>query len=98
RVAEHARANEAALRLIAEQKERDAYAEKVRAVAANNKSLDALRVTTDDVVEKLFGQKQTLGTVEKEFLEAALKRWQSFAEEHGDDVESRWIRAEGLGR
>jgi serine/threonine protein kinase/Flp pilus assembly protein TadD len=70
-------------------------AERQKAEAAQERAMDALRATTDDVVEKLIGAKPALGPTEKEFLESALKRWQTFAAEKGEGSLARCVRAEG---
>jgi serine/threonine protein kinase/tetratricopeptide (TPR) repeat protein len=68
------------------------------AVAAQHRALEALRATTDDVIEQLLGSRPVLGPTEKAFLEATLKRWQVFADEKGDSSAARAIRAEGWSR
>jgi eukaryotic-like serine/threonine-protein kinase len=73
-------------------------AERKKAEAAQRQAMEALRATTDDVVEQLIGAKPALSPVEKKFLETTLKRWQILAAEKGDDELARQIRAEGLFR
>jgi serine/threonine protein kinase/Flp pilus assembly protein TadD len=72
--------------------------ERQKAEAAQQQAMDALRATTDDVVEKLIGAKPVLGPAEKEFLESTLKRWQSFAAQQGAGELARQVRAEGVFR
>jgi tetratricopeptide (TPR) repeat protein len=86
------------LRQIAEQREQEALHEKANAEASQKQAMDALRATTDDVVERLIGGKPMLGPAEKEFLENTLKRWQTFASEQGQGEQARAIRAEGTYR
>ncbi len=71
---------------------------KQQAEAARQQAMDALRATTDEVVERLIGAKPELGPAEREFLEAAVKRWQAFAAEAGESEQARAIRAEGANR
>jgi serine/threonine protein kinase len=85
-------------RSIAEAKEREALDEKARAVASQKQAMEALRATTDDVVEQLIGGKPVLGPAEKAFLEKTLKRWQAFADTAGEGEQARAIRAEGMYR
>jgi serine/threonine protein kinase/tetratricopeptide (TPR) repeat protein len=68
------------------------------AVAAQKRAMEALRATTDDVIELLLDARPMLGPTEKAFLQATLKRWQVFAADQGESPVSRAIRAEGLGR
>jgi serine/threonine protein kinase len=68
------------------------------AVAAQQRAMEALRATTDDVIEQLLGARPVLSPTEKAFLQATLKRWQVFAAEQGDSPQARAIRAEGLFR
>jgi tetratricopeptide (TPR) repeat protein len=72
--------------------------ERKKAEAAQRQAMEALRATTDDVVEQLIGAKPVLGPVEKDFLENTLKRWQTFAAEKGDGELARQVRAEGVTR
>jgi len=78
--------------------QRSASASASAAEAAQQQAMEALRVTTDEVVEKLLSAKPELGPDEKEFLESTLKRWQSFAAQQGESVLARRVRAEGLRR
>jgi serine/threonine protein kinase/tetratricopeptide (TPR) repeat protein len=78
-------------------REREAEQRKA-AVAAQQRAMEALRATTDDVIEHLLSARPMLGPTEKAFMEATLKRWQVFAAENGDSEEARAIRAEGLFR
>jgi serine/threonine protein kinase len=77
-----------------------AQADKARAeaLAALEKTMDALRSATDDVVEKLIGSKEAITSNERAYLESALKRWQSLADEHDDSVIARRMRFEGALR
>jgi serine/threonine protein kinase/tetratricopeptide (TPR) repeat protein len=86
------------LRHLAEIKEQEAVGEKAKAEASQQQAMDALRAMTDDVIEHLLGAKPVLGPVEKAFLQATLKRWQTFAAEQGEDRRARAIRAEGVFR
>jgi serine/threonine protein kinase/tetratricopeptide (TPR) repeat protein len=82
-----------------ERQARDREAEQRKAaVAAQKRAMEALRATTDDVIEQLLGSRPLLGPTEKAFLQKTLKRWQLFAAEQGDSPEARAIRAEGLFR
>jgi serine/threonine protein kinase/tetratricopeptide (TPR) repeat protein len=69
---------------------------KDKAVAAQRQAMDALRATTDEVIEKLIGEKPGLTPTEKEFLEGTLKRWQAFVAEQSDSEVARAFRAEGI--
>jgi tetratricopeptide (TPR) repeat protein len=86
------------LRQVAERNEKEALDEKTRAQALQQQAMDALRATTDDVIKQLIGAKPVLGPAEKAFLQAALKRWQKFADQRGDDMGARTIRVEGSDR
>src|SRR5262249_15256960 len=81
---EEARASEATQRQVAEKSQRQA--------------MDALRATTNNVVQQLIGAKPRLSATEKVFLESVLARWQAFAAEKGDGELARAIRAEGFFR
>jgi hypothetical protein len=72
--------------------------EKAAALASQQQAMEALRATTDDVMERLIGSKPALGRAEKAFLETTLKRWQAFADAAGDGEQARAIRAEGVFR
>ena len=95
--AERARQAEAEQRGVAEAKTAEAEGERTAAVAARTQAMTALRSATDDVVGKLIGAKEKLGTAETEYLETALRRWQEFAAAEGDGEQARAIRAEGHG-
>jgi tetratricopeptide (TPR) repeat protein len=86
------------LRQVAENREQEALDEKAKAEASQQQAMDALKATTDDVIEQLLSSKPTLGPTEKAFLQATLKRWQTFAAEQGDSEHARAIRAEGTYR
>jgi serine/threonine protein kinase/Tfp pilus assembly protein PilF len=86
------------LRQVAEREEAEAKEQKARAQASQQQAMEALRATTDEVIQQLIGTKAVLGLVEKGFLENSLKRWQAFAAEQGDDELARQIRAEGVFR
>jgi serine/threonine protein kinase/tetratricopeptide (TPR) repeat protein len=79
------------LRGLAEEKER-------AALASQQQAMEALRATTDEVVEQLLGGKPVLGPAERAFLEKTLKRWQAFADAAGEGEQARAIRAEGVFR
>jgi tetratricopeptide (TPR) repeat protein/tRNA A-37 threonylcarbamoyl transferase component Bud32 len=96
--AHRALTREAAQRQLAEDKEREALAEKQKAIEFRDKALDALRATTDTDVEKLIGGKKELGANEKAYLEAIASRWLAFAHQEGTDEQSRAIQAEGHHR
>jgi serine/threonine protein kinase len=85
----------AAAERLAQQNE---AAQRQKAEAAQRHAMEALRGTTDDMVEQLIGMKPALGPVERIFLENALKRWQTFAAEKGDGELARAVRAEGVLR
>jgi serine/threonine-protein kinase len=89
---------ERGLRQTAQEREQEARDEKSKAVASQKQAMDALRSTTDEVIERLIGAKPALSHVEKEFLENALTRWQVFATERGESEQARAVRAEGAGR
>src|SRR5207237_1181811 len=95
-LAEKARALDAAE--SERQAKQNEAAQRQRAEAARQQAMDALRATTDEVVERLIGSKPELGPAERDFLEAALKRWQAFAAETGEGEQVRAIRAEGANR
>jgi len=82
----------------AQEKEREAQKEKLAALASQKQAIEALRATTDEVVEQLIGGKPVLGPAEKTFLETALKRWQAFADAAGEGEQARAVRAEGVSR
>jgi serine/threonine protein kinase/tetratricopeptide (TPR) repeat protein len=86
------------LRQVAEDREQVALNEKARAEASQQQAMDALKATTNDVIEQLLGAKPALGPAEKAFLQATLKRWQTFAAEQGESERARAIRAEGTFR
>jgi serine/threonine-protein kinase len=69
--------------------------EKVKAETSRKEAIEALRVLTDDIVEKAIAAKASLGAAEKQFLEKALVRWQKFASVSGENEQARAIRAEG---
>jgi serine/threonine protein kinase len=73
-------------------------AQRQKAEAAQEEAMDALRAMTDEVIEQLIGENPRLGPAEKTFLENALKRWQTFAQESGESPQARAIRAEGAYR
>jgi tetratricopeptide (TPR) repeat protein len=84
--------------VLARAKEWEAQQEKAAALASQQQAMEALRATTDEVVEQLLGGRPVLGPAEKAFLEATLKRWQAFADAAGEGERAREIRAEGLSR
>jgi tetratricopeptide (TPR) repeat protein len=86
------------LRGLAQEKEGEAEKEKAAALASQKQAMEALRATTDEVVEQLIGGKPALGPAEKAFLEQTLKRWQAFADAAGEGEQARAIRAEGVYR
>jgi serine/threonine protein kinase len=75
-----------------------ADAARKEAEAAQEKTMNALRSATDDVVQKLMGSKEAMGPNERAYLESALKRWQMIADQHGDSVMARRMRSEGAFR
>jgi tetratricopeptide (TPR) repeat protein len=81
-----------------QEKEREAQNERAAALASQKQAMEALRATTDDVMERLIGGKPVLGPAEKAFLETTLKRWQAFADTAGEGEQARAIRAEGVFR
>jgi tetratricopeptide (TPR) repeat protein len=93
---EKAKADEAsAAESRAKQNERQ---ERRKAEASRRQAMEALRATTDDVVEQLIGARPALGPVGRAFLESTLKRWQAFAAERGTSEQARDVRAEGTFR
>jgi serine/threonine protein kinase/tetratricopeptide (TPR) repeat protein len=86
------------LRQVAEKNEQEAREEKSKAETYQQQAMDALKATTDDVIEHLLGSKPLLGPAEKAFLQSTLKRWQTLAAEQGDSERARAIRAEGVFR
>jgi serine/threonine protein kinase len=87
------------LRQKAEDNEDAALVEKTKAQASQKQAMDALRALTEaSVIEKLLGSKPGLGSSEQAFLETALKQWQIFADEQGEDERARAVRAEGHRR
>jgi tetratricopeptide (TPR) repeat protein len=82
----------------AEQAKNNEIAERHKAEAAQEQAMDALRATTDEVVEKLLGAKPALGPAEKEFVESTMKRWQTFAAQQGEGELAQRARAEGFRR
>jgi tetratricopeptide (TPR) repeat protein len=86
------------LRTVAENKEKEALQEKAKAEASQQQAMEALKATTDDVIEQLLSAKPVLGPAEKAFLKATLKRWQTFAAEEGESERARAIRAHGTYR
>ncbi len=73
----------------------EALAQKELAQAAELATLASYRASTDDAIEQLIGSKPKLGYHEKKYLENALSRWQTFADQQGNDIRSRAIRGEG---
>jgi serine/threonine-protein kinase len=67
--------------------------EQARALA-----MKALRSLTDDVVEERLARSEQLTDEEKRFLRQVLAHYEELAALHGDGIESRAIRAEGLAR
>ncbi len=65
------------------------------AEAAEDATLDSYRESTNDVIEKLIGSKDSIGTAERSYLESAHRRWQTFADRQGSDERSRYVRALG---
>jgi tetratricopeptide (TPR) repeat protein len=94
READRARANEAARADGERQAKDDALTATKRAIEFRDRAVDALRSTTDDV-EKLIGERRTLGASERAYLEAVARRWQKFAGQEGADEDSRATRGEG---
>jgi serine/threonine protein kinase/Flp pilus assembly protein TadD len=81
--------------------ERDAKDAALKAEkAARQRTLEALRSLTEDVVERKLaqGQGHTLTDEDRAFLRSVQQQWEAFAAITGDDAESRSIRAEGLHR
>ncbi len=93
--AKHALAAEASQRGIAEANEKEAKSQERRAIEFQNKALDALRATTDSDVEKLIAGRKELGTNERAYLEAIVKRWQAFAAQESSDRTTQALRGEG---
>jgi serine/threonine protein kinase/tetratricopeptide (TPR) repeat protein len=86
------------LREVAVRNEKDALAEKLNAEKSQQQALDALKATTDDVMEHLIGARPEMGPTEKEFVKRALKRWKVFAAEQGMGERAQVIRAQGVFR
>ncbi len=76
----------------------NADAARLRSEAAEKQILESYRASTDDTIQELIGSKEDIGPKEKAYLEKTLARWQAFANQQGDDVRSREIRAEGCHR
>jgi serine/threonine protein kinase/tetratricopeptide (TPR) repeat protein len=95
RDADKAREEEGRQRQIALVKQNEAENEKLRAIEFRDKALAALRATTGEDVEKLIGERQSLSSNERAYLEAVVKRWQEFADQEGTDELTRAIRGEG---
>jgi serine/threonine protein kinase/Flp pilus assembly protein TadD len=81
--------------------ERDAKDAALKAEkVARQRTLEALRSLTEDVVERKLaqGQGHTLTDEDRAFLRSVQQQWEAFAGISGDDAESRSIRAEGYFR
>jgi serine/threonine protein kinase/Tfp pilus assembly protein PilF len=83
------------LRVLAEQRESEALDEKAKAEASQQQAMEALRATTDAVVQQLIGAEPRVSEVERQFLENTLQRWQTFAAERGESALARAVRAQG---
>ena len=95
RIAEQAR-HEADERAISERTAKlEAQRQQRIAEAAEDATLDSYKESTNDVIEKLIGSKDSIGTAERSYLESAHRRWQAFADRQGSDERSRYIRALG---
>lgn len=86
--------NETRLRKEAEESEKQAQEQKRRAVEFRDITLDALRSTTGTDVEKLIGERQSLGPNERAYLGAIVERWQKLASVEGNDEQARALRGE----
>jgi serine/threonine protein kinase len=82
-------------RIEAEAERKSAEAARKEAEVAQMKTIDTLRWTTGEVVEKLIASKEILGSNERAYLQSALTRWQALADEHGDSVMAQHMRSEG---
>ncbi|HEV3445599.1 MAG TPA: serine/threonine-protein kinase [Gemmataceae bacterium] len=80
---------------IAQANEKEAVAQKKRAIEFRDRALDALRATTSTDVQKLIAEKKDLGANERAYLEAIVQRWLAFAAQEGMDEQGRTLRAEG---
>ncbi len=69
--------------------------EKRWAIHIRDQALDTLRAATGTDVEKLIAAKSELSANEREYLEAIAQRWEGFAKQVGDDVETRELQVEG---
>ncbi|GIW85193.1 MAG: hypothetical protein KatS3mg107_0853 [Gemmataceae bacterium] len=106
--AEQAEQNAAQARAERDQKEKErqraeaALAAESKARASERQARDqamaALRVLTDDLVERQLARAQTLTPENKEFLRKVIQQFEGFAKITADDAESRAIRAEGYFR
>jgi tetratricopeptide (TPR) repeat protein len=65
---------------------------------ARDQAMAALRVMTDELVDRQLGRAQTLTPENKEFLRKVIAQFEAFAKITADDAESRAIRAEGYFR
>jgi serine/threonine protein kinase len=97
---------------VAEEKEKEALAEKATALAerdakdqalaaerqARAQAMSALQALTDDIVENQMARATHLTEENKEFLRKIIKQFEGFAAHTADDAESRAIRAAGYSR
>lgn len=96
-----ARTNEqlAVRNAIAAQVERDA---KVKALATERatrrKAIAALRMLTDEVVERQLARAKTLSDENKAFLRKIIEQFEDLAAIAGEEVEGQFIRSEGFAR
>jgi tetratricopeptide (TPR) repeat protein len=106
--AEQAEQNAAQARAERDEKEKEqqraeaALAAETKARAAERQARDqalaALRVMTDELVERQLARGHALTEENKEFLRKVIAQFEGFAKITADDAESRAIRAEGYFR
>jgi tetratricopeptide (TPR) repeat protein len=65
---------------------------------AREQAFAALRSMTDDVVERKFAQGAVLTEDDRAFLRGVIAQFDAFAAIHGEDADSRAVRAEGRVR
>jgi eukaryotic-like serine/threonine-protein kinase len=85
-------------RKAADEGRKAADAAKTEAKWAQARTLEALRESTEDVMERLIASKPTIGPTERAYIDSVLQRWRALAEEKGIGEEARRLRAEGYFR
>jgi tetratricopeptide (TPR) repeat protein/tRNA A-37 threonylcarbamoyl transferase component Bud32 len=92
--AELARANEAKALAERDAKDRALKAER----QARHQAMAALRIMTDELVERQLARSPTLTEENKQFLRKVIEQFEGLAAITADDADSRAIRAEGYFR